>query len=415
LNDKRAILPHSARNSWGTRTYRVACVFLLVALNCAATAGTIWCQDSKHLRSPRPATKSLKLIRNGSDLVLLAGGDRLPLPSQWLPSSYGPRTVLLAGNDRLHLDPAPSHPSGYVRILLERNGQPAGSFTTQTLLESWLQNDEIWGGHQRANQVRYMDSGGGGGISGRFVNVTVAGDVAYVLINWHFMGPSFEPIGAQHLIRIRSRPELMIEPLRLLGETYPTFGGISAFAFPLLFKFHGGPIIFESDGLHSLNLDGSSGRLVAASPKGFNPIGLVDGRWLLIGRSDDQEPNPVKLLDLELKKVISLAGNWKLGWSSYSFCIPERGRKILSTEILRQTNNGSDMGYYVLTIPKGTRIRLAASKSIVGQYLWHGMAVLVDDKWVEGVGAQHNVVEVFDAGTGRLIRRMQVPPAPAKR
>ncbi|MCC6446766.1 MAG: hypothetical protein IT210_25355 [Armatimonadetes bacterium] len=165
--------------------------------------------------------RHVSVLRQAGKVYLARGSQRLPMAEggQWVRPDSIPKRYHLSGYTvELPVQVPYLLLTRNSEIRITRSGKAAGVSDMRRLLERWLQDDHLWGGHPFANQMRYYNSRGRG-LSGYVSDFMPTGCSAMAVISWFSMDASFQPIVAQHLARfsLRPRPELVV--LTLLSET----------------------------------------------------------------------------------------------------------------------------------------------------------------------------------------------------
>lgn len=372
-----------------------------VAVAIAAGIGVLLLSPTGPNAAPAPKAPTLSLQREGGDLYLAQGRARLKLlrGGQWLRSEWGSLDHTLPGDRQVLLVPDKG-----ARIL--ERGKVVATLSLRDTLEKWLPEDAVWGGPSEANQVRYMH-GSAGGVGWLLANGVVAGESVLAVLSWRALGPSGEPILAQHLVRITAGPDPAIEMVRRLDVPSGWLYGLSWYPVLRLFRYgsrlllytkpapgpeFGGPAPPTAAELVEISPAGKTVRVVACLPSRRYPLGLLGERWLVLGEPDEKAARPLWILDLRSRGLRPLPGNWKGYFLSSYVYVPAAGTQILVARADERVT-------HVVTIPGGHSVSLPNPSGSVRHYLWQGMAIMVGDE----------TVSVYSAATGKRIALLQIP------
>lgn len=363
----------------------------------------------------------LRVERQGKDVYLVKGSARLLLErdGEWV-AGRGQQEFAVAGGRTLGFTPK--------GVVLRKGSQVQSTLLLPDLLRKWLADDAVWGGHAPANEMRYMHRSAGG-ISGSIGSGAPVGKHVLAILTWCADGPSGRPVSTQYLVRVRALPTIQIQPLRELDVPGGWLYGLSSDPPPRLFRF--GPRVLLLTGLDApydsyrrtgtrgkplppavlseIGPDGKALRVFAQIPARAYPIGVLGGRYLVLGVPNDKERNPLSFLDLAKRRRTVLPGDWQ-GYASAGYVyVPQKGGRIL---ILRITGGPSShtsssgaqtpaLKYttYVVSIPSGRRVALPNPDGTTRQVLWQGLAVIL--------GGQGEA-SVYSARTGKLVQRLQI-------
>ncbi|MCC6445849.1 MAG: hypothetical protein IT210_20640 [Armatimonadetes bacterium] len=325
-----------------------------------------------------------------------------------LSGGYGITTPLHQESDRSQ-DPNP-------QIIIFKDRKPYGMIVLRQVLEQWLKDDHLWGGHQSANQTRYKHRSAGG-VSGFIHDAVPLGQSVFALITWYALGPSARPVLAQHLARIRVQPQPVVVPLRQLLDVEAVWSmAFSMEPIPRLFTSGKRLLYYTKPGdpdwiaerkvsslaeLLEITPDGKTVGVYDFLSSNLPPIGRLEGRWLVLGESDGKTAQPFWIYDLRTKKISPLPGSWK-GYSAENVYLSASGRRILMG---KRWASSKDYKAYIVTVPEGRRVPLLPNPTGYPlYYLWQNMIVLYNvNKQGQPVG-----VSVYSASTGRRIRQLKL-------
>lgn len=328
------------------------------------------------------------LVKKDARLLMLDHG-------QWMPIK---RLVHLPDD---YLVALPKREASAPDVVVSKDGKLVGKISLRETLDKWLKDDNRWGGHKNANDIRYMHKDGGG-ILGFITNTIPLGQSVIALLSWYANGPSSQPVKAQHIIRIRVQPKPAIEPLRQLLDIPYDWNSFDPV--PRLFLFGKRLLLYTKPGeaemwshgkklppseLLEITPEGKTVRVYAKLPPRRYPIGLLDQRWLILGEPNNEVAQPLWIYDLHLRKLSPLPGDWKGYFSVY---MPEKGRSIL-------IHKDGEKKTFVVTIPGGKRVALPNPTKSGAHCLWQDMAMIYH--------SEDNEVFVYTLD-GRLIKRLRL-------
>jgi hypothetical protein len=296
-------------------------------------------------------------------------------------------------------------------------GKVVAKADMKALEDRWLDDESIWGDHKIANEMRYMHRSAGG-LSPFLTNFISQGDSVLAVLSWRANGPSIMPIIAQHLVRIRIRPNLSVEPIRLLDydvqskSSWPLGVGVLGstwLATPRLFRFQGKLLLHTKPGrawderggqppaeMVTIAESGKLGRAITKLPAQYYPVGLVNGRWLLLGWPNEKASEPLKVLDLKTKKLSVLPGPWRGYSNPQQVIVPESGNRVLVQVAEEREGEPGAVHTAIVRVPEGKRIDVSTKGYI--RALWEGVAVTVDDP----------NVHLYSVSTGKLLQGLSL-------
>lgn len=182
---------------------------------------------------------------------------------------------------------------------LVRSGKKIGSVDLTESAEKWLQDDSVWGGHENANQVRYLTERYGGILHADLTECLPYSDGSALgvltlrsVTDWHKLA------SAQVLIRI-SRNPFKIASFRFLKRvpTPQTPAPISDV--PRLYRFGRDTFLIDGSNLAIIDSMGNPTRTVCAIPDGAAPIGMSADRWIDFQQFDAKGNQSWLALDLK--------------------------------------------------------------------------------------------------------------------
>jgi hypothetical protein len=319
-----------------------------------------------------PARAPFALKREGVDLYLVRGGERLLLESEnnWTQSYLAVRPVRL--------------PGGYLVVpRVSRQNEPAREIVV-------LRDNQPWG-KIVAEDMRE----GAPGHSAFITNMVPWGGSVLALLTWRDDYLSDRPILAQRLVRIRVDLKPMAEtvrPLEIPGSLAPTYW----YDVLRLFRFQNRLLLYAMPGevegalkaagaeLAEITPDGKIGGLFARLPAGYYPVGLVNGRWLILVNPDNREARPLWVFDLRAKRARPVPGDWN---QLYFPTVPEKGDRIL-------VHCAGSQKTWIVMIPGGKRIGLPDPDGSVALHLWQNAAIIKKGR----------SVAIYSARTGALLQ-----------
>jgi len=162
--------------------------------------------------------------------------------------------------------------------LLERKLK-LGDIDADRLFHQWLKDDDRWSGHAAANEIRYMDTQGGG-VGAAFTDVvTMKGGVVFGVMSLKCHGPSGEPTRWQILVR-KAAGSNSVEWVRQLSELPQVLYRPSP---QRLYEFRGQTLLLDQGGLFVFRPDGNIGGKVADIGPLLIPRGVADRRFIVFG------------------------------------------------------------------------------------------------------------------------------------
>ncbi len=230
----------------------------------------------------------------------------------------------------------------------------------------WLEDDERWGGHERANQLRYMQKSAGG-INIELSNLLdVKGVGSYAVMTLRYAGPSGEPTGPQVLLRLPNG-QAKLEWVRRLGDIPATLYGPVP---PRLFVFGNLMFTFEPDGIYTLRNDGSKGKFFANVPAEAVPLGLADRRYLVVASTPDLKSGErIETIDLASGNSKLILQNPAQKQDVFVPHLPAAGigdSPYLLFDLPTDTNGGTT--YFTLHLPDLARHNAPASVNPLGEF-----------------------------------------------
>ncbi|WP_144241076.1 hypothetical protein [Fimbriimonas ginsengisoli] len=260
----------------------------------------------------------------------------------------------------------------------------------------WLKDDERWGGHKEANELRYMDRNGGG-VGAEYADFYEVKHVGtFAVMNLRYMGPSGEPTGPQILVRQRPGKDV-VEWVRRLSEL-PSM----LYRSPpkRIYEFKRRRYVLEGDGVYGLNPDGTAGKLFADIPDKSVPAGLADGRYIVFVADEMQGGNDqwVHALDLargksfKVIRIPSYEGGKPPPLYFADSYIGDSPYLIFS----RKEEDPAVGRYFALHLPDGARRPIAKVLWPLGDY---------------GIEEQTDRVLVYSLKSGRLVQTLPLPKA----
>lgn len=356
-----------------------------------------------------PAAAALRLEQSEGKTYLVQGTQRLLLidPAVW-PWRTRPEEVRLPDGSRVAVVKNGS------QLTISAPDGTARTVEAVPLLEQWPQNDEMWGGHKAANDLRYLLRAGPL-TTDAFSDLTAVGPAVLAVLNWHGSG-SGEPIVAQYLVRV-DPVQATVKPVRQLdvppssGETY----GYSHPPLPRLLKWRERLLLYSqpreyspyapTPGLLStlsrVDVNGNVLGVQARFPAHLLPAGLLDQQWLILTSGQSGSEQSLWALDLPSGKLSAL--HVPKGYAPPGLVrFPDRGRRFLAM----LAEGGSPWRGFVVALPGGRSVALpkAASESTIG-WVWGDLAILFS------AAGDQQVFLVYDAKTGKLLQRLEQPPA----
>jgi hypothetical protein len=299
---------------------------------------------------------------------------------------------------------------------VSRQGKPVGIFDLSLVLKEWLTDDARWGGHEKANSLRYYASQSGGGVIAVLRDAVTVDTSLYAILSIMLTGPSGIPLAEQFLVRITANPNtelvslqrLTLMPTGPLGRRWPCS----------LYRVGKQMLLYQRDEttgdtppacraeLLLLDSTGAKVRRLATLPGDLIPVGLLNERWLVLGPALNMEaypviPEPVQVYDLRTETLKSLKGPWD---RHCSVLVPDTGERIVISQEEPQKEGEQPDGQrstyrsYLVQLPKNTRLQLQTDNSISLVHYWRDM--LIDYS-----GA---AVSLYNATTGILIQRIEL-------
>jgi hypothetical protein len=294
------------------------------------------------------------------------------------------------------------------QVVVRRRGRIVGQVSLPESMADWLKQDHLWGGHKAANDLTYrlrLTNPGGDALS----DLTPYGGEAFAIVTWR-SGGSGAPALAQYLVRLRLKPTATLEPLRRLTPIAGLYQSTTprrlfASGKRLLLYVRPDPGLARgrapADRLEQIDRDGQPLSLRAEAPAGLEPVGLVEGRWIVLRASSGSARTALWLLDTRGRRAAPLPGTWKGLYFASSLIVPDHGDRILVV----QTDPKSPLvtTTYAVTVPSGRRVRLPTRPGHKSAWLWQGHAILYDR--VNG----REVLTICRLDTGKVVQRLPWP------
>jgi len=339
--------------------------------------------------SAAPRGSALALKQVGQRLYLQEGKARLLLDG--VEEAAVPR----AGGWRLLRTPSRSREGRSVQVF--RKGRLVSSVSLDHLRDDWLKRDALWGPGKAGNDMRYMHQSAGG--IGGFLYEAYPTSAGWVgVLSWRFFGPSGEPVGARHLVRIPAAGKPGILPVRRLrGERAQPYQELG----PRLFPHAGKLLLWEAGELTELGPNGERLRLFMKLPDPSEPHTLLEGRWLVRLKQGDSGDTRIDAVDLSRRTVRRLleeptrAG----GFRSTRIVDTDEATRTLLLQTSSDVKSGESLS--LLSVPSGGRrfVRTPWAESV--QRLWRGYLIVL----VEGG------YDIYDARTLKRVKHLRRPRA----
>jgi hypothetical protein len=182
-----------------------------------------------------------------------------------------------------------------------------------------------------------------------------------------------------------------LEPLRSLDVPRDWEYGLSHEPVPRVFRWAGKLLLYtkpaetryaETDPkripppaeLMEIDENGKDLQMVARLPARRYPLGLLDGRLLILGEPYGAEPTPLWYYDLVGRKLAPIPGDWKGYFYSAYVYVRATGGHIL---IYRLDKRPQSSRTYIVSLPSGKRMPVPNPDGSVVHYLWHGKTLIV--------------------------------------
>lgn len=236
---------------------------------------------------------------------------------------------------------------------------------TKDLIKSWLQDDDKWGGHQPANQFRYMNEGGGG-ISAYLTQlVPQPNGTGLGVLNMRFDGPSGEPLGGQILARISGSK---FDFIRFLST--PDEASLNSPCPLRILQSSKGPLIWEEGQFLKLDKSGNVGTKLMDAPSGF-PVAVLQGRYAIL-KHPNHEGSDIDCFDLQRLTTsrVFQETETSFGGLTYLAYVPEKGNYLL---MAHQIDQNGGIALFSLRVPDRHRTPMPPETSIT----WGRFAIIV--------------------------------------
>jgi hypothetical protein len=329
----------------------------------------------------------VEYLRVGEALYATRGA----LEPSYEPGESGSGRLIFDGGRIVNQEPAARdtrNASGVVRCGIDwvRLGRPNEHIDFQALLTEWLKDDDKWGGHADANQIRYMATYGG--IFGSVHQVAQEPDQsALAVLSVHEESPSGQPIGAQFLIRLSTHPfhVELVRPIRHSGE--PWIG----MPYAVLFPYGKHLLSIEGNELDDLAQDGKVLGKWLALPARSSVKGIAANRWLIC-QVDSDKGTSWTATDLERRRSFPVLTYTDEGPGTHQPTL--YGGPSASSRYLLFGKDGKtseDVTWFTIRLPDGLRTRLQGpAYDVAGPYAFN---------------RKENGIEVYNAASGKLIGR----------
>ncbi|MBS1700411.1 MAG: hypothetical protein JST12_02015 [Armatimonadetes bacterium] len=217
---------------------------------------------------------------------LIEGNTRFRLPMEagnweWL-YSQGDLLGWPVGKGRLLKRVAPNRNWELLDLALYEDGVEISRLDFNSLGLEWLRDDAKWGGHERANNLRYLASRAW--LSQVIVEPWGKPTSALGILTIQNLTESVQPAIAQALVKITFEPTLKARFIMDLGYLNNT-NQVVAPSWPRIFLVGGVIWVAAEDGIREVNPAGNLERLVVPFAKGQYPIGQIGNQGILIGDS----------------------------------------------------------------------------------------------------------------------------------
>ena len=316
----------------------------------------------------------------------------LALAAATLPASAGPIAKLVTNGGKVSIQIGGR--SAVIYPMQDSRGAVSlGSVDADKTLHQWLEDDDRWGGHKAANDLRYMDWQGGG-ILGIFTDVakTKVG-TTFAVMSLKFMGPSGEPTASQILVRKGPNANSVVW-VRQFSD-WPSIPYASS---PKrLFVYRGVVYVLENGGLFELQPDGSNGKRHLAVAREAVAQAVANKRYILM-ESESRGENGwmLEAIDLESMRVFLIC---KAPPGSGAFPVPYFDRTSTGdspyVQVVFQLNDNGDRRTTAVHLPDLKSCTIPNSLTPLGEF---------------GFEVTGGKVMVYRLKTGMRVQSLLLPP-----
>lgn len=372
---------------------RLPILLCILCLSCTSLSGNT---------QPKPKTPPFRLKTVGSNLILKYGQNELLLKKHGNPvrmSGWANRKrIRMAGGWELQVPTVDyqREPGDSDTVVLTRSGREQDRLYLNDFRKKWLADDKWWGGHKKANEVRYADTHGGSYYL--FLNCLVPQRNSVLgILNWQDAGTIGSPVHHQHLVRITFKPTLQMQVIRRLNVPYASYGNISQRLFPYQnhVLLYGNPHAQNSlrgkGVLYRITPEGRSQGVFVDLPTNYMPIDVWQGRYLVLHDSFSDEKPLVRILDFQSKRIIKLKNAETLYQENVNTIITESEKPLILD---------GDRGAGIYLSPHSKPIILPRLASV--PYLWKRFLVTFNSR------NEREVVTIWDTTTGKKIQTLPV-------
>lgn len=297
---------------------------------------------------------------------LIEGNTRFRLPREagnweWL-YSQGDLLGWPVGKGRLLKRVAPNRNWELLDLALYEDGVEISRLDFNALGLEWLRDDAKWGGHKRANDLRFLTN------RTWLSQVVVEPTYAFGILTVQNLTESVQPTLAQALVKITFEPTLKASFIRDLGYLNDQNEPIAP-SWPRVFSVGGKVLVATQDGICLCDPSGNLGEMVAPIAKGQFPLGQIGNQAILI--ADPARRQMLVWKQHGYSRPIATGKNY---FDRSSLGIDGKSLAFLETEVFDPVS-GKSHHYPDRVLP------------------WKDYAVMWDGK----------VAKVYEGATGRLV------------
>ena len=233
------------------------------------------------------ATKlHLEYDRKSHHYWIVDGQERLMLPEETGNWEWGLEQGDLTGWNLGNRLLAKRVPEGgnweLTNLALYENGTEVSRLDFGVMGARWLKDDDKWGGHKKANDLRYLT--GRTWLGQLVVSPGEKPSFALGVLCAQNMSLSFQPIQTQALVRIDFTPRLKASFIRDIGYLHDR-NRMNAPNIPRIFSIRGKLWVAAEEGIVPIDQDGHPGEAVFPIPKDYQPLSAVGNDYILFSDS----------------------------------------------------------------------------------------------------------------------------------
>lgn len=290
---------------------------------------------------------------------------------------------------------------GRQELRLIRDGKTVAGADLTALAAEWLADDAFWGGHENANQVRYLVDRYGGMLRADLTECMPYPDgTAVGVLSLRTADSWQKPTAAQVLIVLGRNPFKLasFRVLRAVGAPDPAPYG----ATQRLYRLGAKTYLVDGSDVSQIDALGRAARHVLTLPARTAPDGMGGGRWVVAEQLLDTRGGMQWIAcDLTNGEILPFLNvPWAMAYpSTETIHLGRLDPKSPYVLFERRTFRPERTEFFTVRIDNGEQAGLAGpAGQIVGQYAANDMPT----------GPHSQAVTLYSAKTGRLLRTISV-------